>query len=295
MKSIWFRGVIVVAIIGVSTSAFAIPIYVVDDYKPHWWSPYSSRITIMDSEAPHDEVTLNAGTGKRMTDIAITPGGSRLYTITGEGGTALYRYDVDPQSPTYGDLLGSWDLGMGGTGFKNALTAESETSLLLMSNDRQNIWRINLDASGDYLNTVDIGNLNLYSAGDMAFHPITGTLYFSSADASGQNNTINRLHTIDLSGAPTATEIGIINVGGSDLTQIFGLAFDENGVLYGGRGAVGVAEDVYTISLTDASATFAWTMQCAPPAGINGFASIPEPATVLLLTLGAAIITIKRR
>jgi hypothetical protein len=105
---------------------------------------------------------------------------------------------------------------------------------------------------------------------------------------------------------PLATEIGIIHEIGHNpqtdwLTQIYGLAFDENGVLYGGRGAVGVAEDVYTINLLDASAAFAWTMQCVPPTGINGFASapdftnVPEPTTLLLLTLGVTLIKIKRK
>jgi hypothetical protein len=288
MRSIWFGVAIVLIIVGVGTSAFAVPIYVVDDYRSRW-GVYSSRIVIMDSEAPHNEIILNAGTGKRMTDIAITPGGSRLYTITGDGYTSLYRYDVDD-----GHLLDSWNLGIGGTGFKNALVAESETSLLLMSNDKHTLWRINLNAAGDYVSTDAIGDIGLYSSGDMAISP-DGVLYLSSVDRENSLTAKNRLYTINLTAdEPVATEIGIIHEIGHNpqknwLTQIYGLAFDENGVLYGGRGAVGVAEDVYTINLLDASATFAWTMQCVPPTGINGFASapVPEPATICLLGLGA--------
>jgi hypothetical protein len=300
MRSIWFSGAIILTIISVSTSAFAIPIYVVDDYRS-FWGGYSSKIIVMDSEAPHNEVTLNAGTGRRMTDIAITPSGSRLYTITGDGYTALCRFDVDD-----GHLLDSWNLGVGGTEFRNALVAESETSLLLMSNDKTNIWRINLDAAGDYVSTEVIGNVGLYSSGDLAISP-DGVLYFSSVDRRNSSTAKNRLYTIDLTAdEPVATEIGIIHKAGHNpetnwLTQIYGLAFDENGVLYGGRGAVGVAEDVYTINLLDASATFAWTMQCEPSTGINGFASAveftntPEPTTLLLLTLGLPLIKIRRK
>ena len=133
MKSIWFSIVIALTIIGVGTPAFAIPIYVVDDYASS-----NSRIIVMDSASPHLETYLNAGTGHRMTDIAITQSGSRLYTITSDGGVALYRYN-----PVNGNLLGSWDLDISGTGSKNALVAQNETSLLFMSNTRTHIWRIN--------------------------------------------------------------------------------------------------------------------------------------------------------
>jgi hypothetical protein len=289
MKSIWFSAAIVLTIISLGTSVSAVPIYVVDDYKSHCGT-YSSKIVVMDSEAPHNETILNAGTGRRMTDIAVTPSGSRLYTITGDGYTSLYRYDVDD-----GHLLDSWNLGIGGTGFKNALVAESETSLLLMSNDETNIWRINLDAAGNYLSTDVIGDIGLYSSGDMAISP-DGILYLSSVDQKNSLTAKNRLYRIDFTGStPVATEIGVIHEVGHNpktnwLTQIYGLAFDENGVLYGGRGAFGVAEDVYEINLLDAGSTYAWTMQCDSSTGINGFASdpssIPEPVTIALLGLG---------
>ncbi|MCJ7777572.1 MAG: PEP-CTERM sorting domain-containing protein [Sedimentisphaerales bacterium] len=293
MRNIWFGTIIVLTIISVGTSAFAIPIYVVDDYRS-FCGGYSSKIVVMDSEAPHNEIILNAGTGKRMTDIAITPSGSQLYTITGDECPALYRFDIDD-----GHLLNSWNLGTGGTGFKNALVAESETSLLLMSNDKTNIWRINLNADGNYVSTSNLGNIGLYSSGDLAISP-DGVLYLSSVDLPNSLTAKNRLYKINLSGSPVATEIGIIHKTGHNprtgwLTQIYGLAFDENGVLYGGRGAVGVAEDVYTISLLNASATFAWTMQCEPSTGINGFASVPEPATIALLGLGVLALLRKRK
>ncbi|MDD5327683.1 MAG: PEP-CTERM sorting domain-containing protein [Phycisphaerae bacterium] len=290
MRSIWFSTIIVAVIIGITTSVFAVPIYTVDDYRSRWGT-YSSKIIVTDSKAPHSEVVLNTGTGKRMTDIAVTPSSSSLYTITGDGGTSLYRFDVDN-----GRLLDSWNLGIQAAGFKNALVAESDTSLLLMSNDKTNLWRINLDNTGNYVSTSTIGNIGKYSSGDLAISP-NGTIYFSAVDSSNSTTAKNRLYTIDLTGTkPLVTEIGIIHKAGSNprrswLPQIYGLAFDEDGVLYGGRGVFGVAEDIYKINLLDASATFAWTMHSS--SGINGLASapgitnVPEPATICLLGLGS--------
>jgi hypothetical protein len=175
-----------------------------------------------------------------------------------------------------------------------------------MSNDKTNLWRINLDDAGNYISTSVIGNIGRYSSGDLAISP-DGIIYLSSVDLPNSLTAKNRLYRIDLAGGnPVAIEIGIIHEVGRNpqrnwLTQIYGLAFDENGVLYGGRGAVGVAEDVYTISLLDASAAFAWTMQCEPSTGINGFASapdsanVPEPITLLLLALGTTLTKIKRK
>ncbi|MFA5239454.1 MAG: PEP-CTERM sorting domain-containing protein [Phycisphaerae bacterium] len=291
MRSIWFSTIIVAVVIGMTTSAFAVPIYTVDDYRSKWGG-YSSKIIVTDSKAPHNEVVLNTGTGRRMTDIAVTPSSSSLYTITNDGGTSLYRYDVDD-----GRLLDSWNLGIQAAGFKNALVAESDTSLLMMSNDKTNLWRINLDSTGNYVSTTTIGNIGKYSSGDLAIAP-DGTIYFSSVDYRNSTTARNRLYTIDLAGTkPLVTEIGIIHQAGSNprwswLPQIYGLAFDEDGVLYAGRGVSGVAKDVYKINLHDASATFGWTMNFA--SGINGFAStycettnVPEPATICLLGLGA--------
>jgi hypothetical protein len=282
-----------ITVLFVSAFSFATPIYVVDDYNVG--GHYSSKIVVMDSESPHAETTLNAGTGKRMTDISITPSGSGLYTITSDGGVCLYRYNL-----TTGSFLDSWNLGIAGTGFKNAIVAESETSLLFMSNDRTQIWRINLDTSGDYISTDLLGDVGYYSSGDLAISP-DGDLYLSAVNVSGNSNAANRLVKIDLSGpSPTTTEIGIIKKqNGSNLTQIFGLAFDENGTLYGGRGAAGVAEDVYTIAWNETTgevtATYGWTMHCNPPTGINGFASIvPEPATLAILGFGSLFLLRKR-
>jgi hypothetical protein len=101
---------------------------------------------------------------------------------------------------------------------------------------------------------------------------------------------INKLYRINL-GSLSATLIGTIHEGGHNLTQIYGLAFDEKGVLYGGA----YDEKVYTIDLSNASATYRWTMQCVPPTGINGFASVPEPATIGLLGLGALSLLRRRK
>ncbi len=277
-RSVWGVCFIFAVVAVLSCSAFAVPIYVVDDHNG------TSAIIKMDTPNGGNETILNSGTGYRMTDIAITPSGERLYTTTGDGGVSLYRYN-----PTTGVEIISWDLNIAGTDFKNAMVAESETSLLFMSNSVQRIWRINLNADGNYIDTTDLGDVGLFSSGDLAFYD--GTLYLASVDTPGSADATNRLYTID-PGTLLKTEIGIITADGNDLTQIYGLAFDENGVLYGGRGSSGT-QDVYTINTTNASATYAWTMTSAD--GINGFASVPEPATILLLTLGAALIRIKRK
>jgi hypothetical protein len=300
MRSIWFCTIIVLTLISTSISVFAVPIYMVDDYKSSW-GIYSSKIVVMDSDAPHNEIILNAGTGRRMTDIAVMPGGSGLYTITGDGYASLYHYDIND-----GRLLNSWNLGTQGTGFKNALVAESETSMLMMSNDKTNLWRINLDDMGSYVSTSFVANIGKYSSGDLAISP-DGVIYFSAVDWPNSLTAKNRLYTINLSAdEPVVTEIGIIHEIGRNpqtnwLTQIYGLAFDENGILYGGRGAFGAADDVYTINLLNAGAAFAWTVQGSRPAGINGLASapvitnVPEPAAIALLGSGALVLLRKRR
>jgi hypothetical protein len=301
MRNIWFCTIIALTMISMSISVFAVPIYMVDDYKSPW-GIYSSKIVVMDSDAPHNEIILNAGTGRRMTDIAVTPGGSGLYTITGDGCASLYHYDIND-----GRLLNSWNLGIQGTGFKNALVAGSETSMLMMSNDNTNLWRINLDDMGNFVSIAFVANIGKYSSGDLAISA-DGVIYFSAIDWPNSLSAKNRLYTIDLSAdEPVVTEIGIIHELGRNpqtnwLTQIYGLAFDENGILYGGRGAFSTADDVYTIDLLDAGAAFAWTLQGSRPAGINGLASapvtnnnIPEPAAIVLLGSGALVLLRKRR
>ena len=277
--------------------AFAIPIYVVD--ASSWPNgTISSRIIVTDSANPKNETVLNSNTGHELTDIAITPNGNNLYAIGGtkySADSANYMYRYDPSS---GKELDSWNIGA--DAIHNAIVAESETSLLMMANNSKNLWRIHLDENGNYLRKENLGRLGKYSSGDLAISP-DGQIYFASVDKSGSSTATNRLNIIDLSGKkPAIKKIGIITTSSNDsvrerpdeLTQIYGLSFDENGVLYAGRGNPDI-QNVYTINLKDASATYAWSM--AEANGIFGFASVPEPMTILLLTLGIGFVRTKRK
>ena len=245
-------------------------IYVVDDSSSA--DSYSSKIITLDTTT-WQETTLNEDTGRRMTDIALTTNGSDIYTISAGSNKYLCRYDAA------GNEAGEWNLGV--KNYVNNLVMESSSSLLMMAADIAHLWRVNLDSSGNFASTTDLGDIGVYSTGDMAISS-TGQIYFVGSGYS--TSTISELYELTFNnGAPTATLIGTINENGTSLDAVFGLAFDEQGILYCGN-TVNGQEKLYTLDTGKASASEIYDFKT--PNAINGLSAIPEPATIGLLIGG---------
>ncbi|MCP4707617.1 MAG: hypothetical protein GY869_03245, partial [Planctomycetes bacterium] len=185
---------------GLSISAASL-IYIVDSgCNP--CGPISAKITTIDS-VTGIEAIINPGTGRYLTDIALSPDSQSLYAIGARSGRGvnkfLFRYD-----PMTGAELNKWNLGTGK--FNNALVAESDDSLLLMAGNSWKIWRINLDASGDYQSTVELGNAGFGAAGDLAFG-LDGTLY-AAANPKRNQGPNTQLYSIGLGTGVSSTYIG---------------------------------------------------------------------------------------
>ncbi len=265
------------AILGVAAvSAEASLIYIVDGHS-HFFG-FSSRITTFDSETKA-EMVLNGSTWSLLTDIAVSPSGNRLYAV-GKGllsaNKYLYRYN-----PTTGAYMAKWDLGTGQ--FNNALVAESETSLLLMAKDSSGLWRVHLQDDGDYDHTQPLGDAGFYAEGDLAFG-LDGTLYAVGQPKDGEGPN-SQLYTISLSGGVSWARIGDMGH-----ENFFGLAVDQEGTLYAGRGHPGDGEKIYVVNTLTGETTIPY--DASLPEGIYGMAStVPEPVTLgLLLVVGLGVL-----
>ena len=205
MKKIISTSLIaMLAVVLLVGSADATLIYIVDSGQSYSYAvccPSSNaQITTIDSVSGVEQ-TLNPNTGHTLTDIAVTPSGQRLYAIGNDDCDARYLYRYDP---TTGAELNKWDLGTGK--YNNALVGESETSLLLMANDSSKIWRVNLDAVGNYLSTTLLGDVGFTTDGDVAIGH-NGLLYAAANPKCGQGYN-SQLYSVSLAGGLSSTHIG---------------------------------------------------------------------------------------
>jgi hypothetical protein len=283
--SIFVSAFVVMAIVAVNASASLL--YVVDNYNSDptanpssTTATDSSRIVIFNTQTSAETV-LNSGTGHKMNDIAVQADGT-IYTIGGSSSSnrSLYRYNAA------GIQTGSWNMGLGTTTV-SSLVAQSDGSLLMMASNSTNLWRIALDSSGNYVSTTSLGSTGAYATGDIALSP-SGALYFVGSTTS--RSDISNLYTLDLSGAaPIAALINPIKRGTTTLDGVYGLTFDAQGNLFCARAHRDVAQNIYQLDPTTAQATFVKGLTEAD--GILGLASpIPEPATLLLLGVGAVLL-----
>ena len=139
-----------------------------------------SEVFTLDTTTMTLDVKTTTPAGWVHADIAVTPSGN-LYTVgTPGGGTtfgSLMRLD-----PFTGEVTTNWTLPVP----MNALTAESDTTLLgVLYGGTANVYRIELDGSGNYLSCTDLGQINGQSSsgGDIAHTPDDDYIASTSAGA----------------------------------------------------------------------------------------------------------------
>ena len=276
-KTIGISLTVIMTLVLLNGPAGASLIYIVDSGYNRC-GPSNAQITTIDSVTGVEQI-LNPGTGHNLTDIAVAPSGQRLYAIGKNDSSAKYLYRYDPVT---GAELNKWDLGTGK--FNNALVAESEGSLLLMAHDSSKLWRVNLDASGDYLSSSLLGTVGFTSDGDLAFG-LDGTLY-ASGNPECRQGPNSQLYVINL-GTVSSSHIGDMGH-----TNFYGLAIDEQGTLYAGRGESYNGEKIYTVNTSSGATSLVYNTNL--PNGIYGMASVgigivPEPATLLVLIVSGLV------
>lgn len=202
-------------------------------------------------------VNVIGNMGVVMTDIAFDPSGN-LYGISFG---FLYAINAGTAATT---LIGSHGVPGG-----NALVFASDGTLYSAGFSSTNLYRIN-PANGA---TTSLGNMGFASGGDLAFN--AGNFYLA--------DSLSRLIRIDLTNLAATALVGSFGVG-----DVFGLATGDNGVLYAVAGTT-----IYTVNTTTGAATnpVSFASQRLGQAFGQSFRTeagggqVPEPATLLLLSL----------
>jgi hypothetical protein len=235
-----------------ATAAFAAPVMYVHD----------SVGNLAKVDVANGAVTSIGNLGVTMTDIAFDPSGN----LFGISFTGLYSINAATAAST---LIGNHGVAGG-----NALVFGADGTLYAAGNTTTSLFSLNLSTGAG----TNLGNMGFTSGGDLAFN--AGDFYLASA--SGQ------LVRINLGSSPlSATAVGAFGV-----SNMFGLATGDNGVLYGVAGTT-----VYTINTTTGAATngvsyagsglgTAFGQSFITEAGGGG--TVPEPASLALLGIGLA-------
>jgi hypothetical protein len=196
----------------------AIPLLYVDDA--------SNNIGTVNLTNNAVTVLGNAGSEGTLFDIGFASNGN-LYGLDGGGG--FYSINTTTGAATH---IG--DTGLDGL---NALVGGANGSLWAAGDDDENLYNLNSTNGA----STSVGTVGFSSAGDLAF--VNGTLYEAALDPDGGSNNI--LVKITLSPTVTGTEVGSFGV-----PNVYGLASDNNGVLYALSGT-----EVYTVNLSTAALT----------------------------------------
>jgi hypothetical protein len=177
----------------------------------------------------------------------------------------------------------------------NALVALNNTTLYAVEGgwagqNNPHLIRINLDASGNYSSAVDVGMIDGTtgsSGGDVVL--LLSGLNLAAASLGGGAD----IYQIDLTNPATASKIVT-----AAQTSIAGLAWDYDA--FGGPQLLsGIFTDnskwLYNLNLGTGSMTQVYSLNPTLTWDIFGLASVPEPATICLLGLGALSLLRRKR
>lgn len=195
--------------------------------------------------------------------IAFQPGGSILFAAdAGQLGTLNLTTGA---FTTVGSGFGSGNGSAGSITFNDVdgLTFDATTGFLYGSHRRSGpdvLFRINpgtgqrvANAFGSGVDYVVVPSVSgLEDVDDIAVDPVTGTMY---AIVNNGGSTESRLITVNKS-TGAATSIGSVKIGANNIQDIEGLAFFNDGKLYGSSGKDGPTTNaLYQIDTTTAVAT----------------------------------------
>lgn len=183
-------------------------------------------------------------------DGVLWAAASFLYEVNPTDGSEISRRTIAYTSPPTNDII---------TGLSFSPSGE----LFGIGNGNGNLWRIDTDtAQAQFIGSSGASMFSLEFGGD-------GTLY-------GAGHNLYRINTANGS----ATLVG--SIGGTPL--INALDFAPNGVMYGASNDI-TDDSLYAINLT----TGAGTLIGFTGGNLVSLASVPEPSSLVLLSLGGVI------
>ncbi len=254
-------------LLGLATKALGAPILWIDDNANRL-----GKVDVATGATTSVGIMPVSGT---VTDIAFDPSGNLWATTF----TSIYRINRDTAAATF--------VGNHGITFGNALVFDSGGTLYA-AGGTTNLYTINTATGAG----TSLGSMGFASAGDLAFNG--GDLFLSA--------TTNQLVKVNIGTPSLSAAVGPLGV-----SEVFGLATGDDGVLY-----ATADQNVYSVNTLTGAATFAesWageipflgeafgtafvTEAGAPPEEPPPTGA-PEPSSLALLAAGLLALAMRRR